>query len=1040
MQNKGAITLLAILLALASLYQLSFTFVVNSVSKDAEKYANGNFKKELAYLDSMKSVPVYPILNYTLRECQERELNLGLDLKGGMNVTLEISVIDVLKALSNYSKDSTFLAAINLAKEKQKNSNDDFINLFYQSVKEINPDARLASFFATYENKGMVDATSTDEEVLQFLKNETESAINNSFEVLRNRIDRFGVAQPNIQRLETAGRILIELPGVKDPKRVRKLLQGTASLEFWETYENSEVFPYLVDLNSVLKELNEVVDTVVQEKDTTKTANEEEFNPDDLLGRKNDSLTANATDTNKTSSLDSLMASKEDSSAPSLIDKIDSLEKSGDTTQDNNQLEYDQWAKENPLFAVLYPSQNQEGKLYPGPAVGMTHYRDTATVNKYLKIGYEKALFPKDLKFYWTFKPFTQNQEPTDYYQLIAIKTTNDGRPPLDGRVITNALREFGQNSATAEVSMKMNGEGAQIWQRLTKDAASQEPKRSIAIVLDGYVYSYPTVQSEIRGGSSSITGNFTLNEAEDLANVLKSGKLPAPATIIEEDIVGPSLGEESIRDGLMSFIIAFILVLLYMIVYYSRKAGLVADIALIANVFFIFGVLASLQAVLTLPGIAGIVLTIGMSVDANVLIFERIREEIRAGKGMKLAVADGYKNAFSSIIDANITTLLTGIILYVFGSGPIKGFATTLVIGVLTSLFSAIFITRIIFVTMLDKKKNLTFATKLTENILANPKIKFIQKRKIFYVISAILVVISLASLFTKGLNYGIDFKGGHTYTIRFDQNVNTVEIANLLKAEFGEAPEVKKFGADNQVKIATKFMIDSDSKDAERIIEEKLYSGLKPLLGDNVSFDEFLENYRMQSQKVGPTIAYDIKIAAVWSVVFSLIIIFLYILMRFRNWQFGFGAIVALIHDVSIVLGVFSLFYTIMPFSMEIDQAFIAAILTVVGYSINDTVVVFDRIREFFGLYKKRPADEVFNLSLNSTLSRTLNTSMTTFVVLLTIFIFGGEVIRGFIFALMVGVLVGTYSSVFIASPITYDTIKKGENVTEIKGKRKK
>ncbi|MFH2096404.1 MAG: protein translocase subunit SecF, partial [Bacteroidota bacterium] len=545
-------------------------------------------------------------------------------------------------------------------------------------------------------------------------------------------------------------------------------------------------------------------------------------------------------------------------------------------------------------------------------------------------------------------------------------------------------------------------------------------------IVLDGYVYSFPTVQNEITGGSSSITGDFSVEEAQDLANVLKSGKLPAPARIIEEAIVGPSLGQKAIDSGMMSFVIAFFIVLLYMVFYYSRRAGLVADIALVANVFFIFGVLASMQAVLTLPGIAGIVLTIGMSVDANILIYERIREEVTAGKGIKLAVNDGYKNAYSAIIDANVTTLLTGIILYVFGSGPIKGFATTLVVGILTSLFSAIFITRIIFLAMLNKNRKITFSTRLTENAFKNLKIKFIEKRKFFYVLSGIIVVVGIGSLFINGLNYGIDFKGGRTYVVNFDRNVSTVEVSDALKAVYGESPEVKKFGTETQVKIATKYMIDSDDPNADRIVEMKLYDGLKPIIGNDVDTATFFSDYRMSSQKVGPTIAYDIKIAAIWAVVFSLIIIFLYILIRFRNWQFGLGAIAALIHDVLIVLGLFSLLFTIMPFSLEIDQAFIAAILTVVGYSINDTVVVFDRIREYVGLYKKRNKAEIINSALNSTISRTFGTSLSTIFVLLSIFIFGGEVIRGFIFALLIGIVVGTYSSLFIATPIVYDTVK--------------
>ncbi len=1022
MQNKGAITLLAILLALASIYQLSFTYFTKSVNNDAKEYAQGDFKKELAYLDSMSSQPIYPVLNYTLRECQEREINLGLDLKGGMNVTLEVSVIDVLKALSSYSKDTTFLAAIKKAKEMQQNSQEDFITLFGQAFKQIDPNASLAAIFATYENKGVIEATTPDEEVLAFIRSETNSAIENSFEVLRNRIDRFGVAQPNIQRLETAGRILIELPGIKDPERVRKLLQGTASLEFWETYENAELYQYLLDANKVIKDLNDAKNKLVEEGDSAFVAEAK----------------TESTDTNQTEQL-SLLADLETdttgnndtSETVSLIEQLES-----DTAEKDTALSANQWMEDYPLFALLRPSQSNDGQLYPGPSIGAAHYKDTAKVNEYLSIKKVKEVFPKDVKFFWTYKPIkAQDGTFTDYYQLIAIKVTSrDGRAPLDGKVITQARAVFGQNSANAEVSMQMNGEGASIWAKLTK----QNIGKSIAIVLDGYVYSFPNVNNEIKGGSSSITGGFTINEAQDLANVLKSGKLPAPARIIEEAIVGPSLGDEAINSGLMSFLIAFIIVMLYMIFYYSRRAGLVADIALLANLFLIFGVLASLQAVLTLPGIAGIILTIGMSVDANVLIYERIKEEIAAGKGLKLAVSDGYKNAYSAIIDANVTTLLTGIILYVFGTGPIKGFATTLVIGILTSLFAAIFITRLIFVSLLNKNKKLTFSTKITENAFKKLNINFIQKRKIYYVISSLIVVAGISSLFISGLNYGIDFKGGRTFVVRFDEDVNTTEVSKALQAVFNKSAEVKKFGADNQVKIATKFMIDSDNPDADQIVEEKLYEGLKPLLG-GIDMDTFLSEHRMSSQKVGPTIADDIKVASVWAIAISLIIIFLYILLRFRNWQFGLGALAALVHDVLVVLGLFSILYPFMPFSMEIDQAFIAAILTVVGYSINDTVVIFDRIREYVGLYKKRSRTEIFNTALNSTISRTMSTSLSTFLVILAVFVFGGEVIRGFTFALLIGVVVGTYSSLFIATPIVYDTIKKDENVRVLKGRKK-
>lgn len=1021
MQNKGAITLLAILLALASLYQLSFTFIVKNVEKSAKEYSKGDFNEELDYLDSMASVPVYPLLNYTLRECQEREVNLGLDLKGGMNVTLEVSVIDVLRSLANYSTDETFNQAIDLAKKKQESSGADYITLFAEAVKEIDPNASLSSFFATYENKDYIDSKTTDEEVLLFLTNETNGAIDNSFEVLRNRIDRFGVTQPNIQRLETAGRILIELPGVKDPERVRKLLQGTASLEFWETYENSEVFNYLMEANKAIKEFNlaetqgssaELTDSIFADKGE----NEKLISADDST--KDDLALLNNADTTKTDT------------AQSLLDQFGSDSAASADTSFNSE----KWEKEYPLFAILFPSQDKEGKLYPGPSVGMAHYNDTSKVNDYLALKQVKSIFPRDLKFYWTYKPYKSDKGFTDFYQLVAIKVTNrDGRPPLDGKAISNARREFGQNSASAEVSMSMNGEGANIWAKLTK----QNIGRSIAIVLDGYVYSYPTVQGEIKGGNSSITGNFEIEEADDLANVLKSGKLPAPARIIEEAIVGPTLGQEAINAGFMSFLLAFLIVLFYMAFYYSHRAGLVADIALVTNLFLLFGVLASMQAVLTLPGIAGIVLTMGMAVDANIIIYERIREEMAAGKGMKLAIADGYKNAYSAIIDGNVTTILTGIILYIFGTGPIKGFATTLVVGILTSLFTAIFITRLIFLAREKRNKKITFATKLTNNAFRNVKIPFMQKRKIFYVISSIIIVVGIASFFINGFKLGIDFKGGRTYVVRFDENIVTGDVAKALQVSFGSSPEVKKFGADNQVKISTTYMIDSDDPNADKEVEMKLYEGLKPMIGADVDLEKFLTDYRMSSQKVGPTIAHDFKVAAIWAIVFSLLVIFIYIFIRFKNWQYGLGGVVALIHDVLIVMGVYSLFYNIMPFSMELDQAFIAAILTVVGYSINDTVIIFDRIREYTGLYKKRSRAEVMNAAINSTISRTIGTSLTTILVLLAIFIFGGEVIRGFVFAILLGVVIGTYSSVFVASPIVYDTVRRDKSLDDVKFK---
>ena len=1011
MQSKGAIKLLAIALALVSLYQLSFTWVTNSVKKDAEEYAKGDLNKENAYLDSIANKGVYNFLwirNYTYRECQDREINLGLDLKGGMNVILEVSVPDLIISLSNHSKDPTFLKALNRAKELQKNSQQDFVTLFYEAFEEVAPKGtRLASIFNTVDLKTRIDYNSTNEEVIAVIRQEVQDAIDNSFNIIRTRIDHFGVSQANVQKLDVTGRVLVELPGIKDPERVRKLLQGTADLQFWETYTNAEVFDYLRQANEKLKELLAEETKITQDSSAT------------------DSTTVAGT-TEKT---------KKDTSELALLDEI-----AKDSTETSEQADtYAQFEKENPLFAVLRPNTDNQGQLVArDAAVGYALIKDTAKVNKYLNLLPIKEILPRNLKLLWEVKPIGKEEK---YFRLIAIKVTNrDGLPALSGDVVTNARAEFGNNRATAEVTMTMNAEGAQRWARLTKENIG----RQIAIVLDNYVYSYPVVNDEIKGGRSSITGNFTVAEAKDLANILKSGKMPAPVKIIEEQIVGPSLGHQAVNAGLISFVIAFIIILLFMWFYYNT-AGWVADIALIANIFFIFGVLASLGAVLTLPGLAGIVLTIGMSVDANVLIYERIREEMRQGKGLKLAISDGYKHAYSAILDANITTFLTAIVLFVFGHGPIKGFATTLMIGILTSLFTAIFITRLIFDRFLDKKKNIAFSTKLTENAFKNLNIDFIGKRKLFYVISGIIILVAVVSLSTRGLNKGIDFVGGRTFVVKFNQDVNTVEIAKSLTKPFeGNTPEVKTYGGNNQVKISTKYLVEVDNAEADSIVEAHLYQGLKPYLGDDVSFKDFIHDYRQSSRKVGPTIADDIKVAAIYSIIFSLLIMFFYIFVRFKNWQFGLGAIGALAHDVTITLGMFSLLYGIMPFSLEIDQAFIAAILTVIGYSLNDTVVVFDRIREYIQEHKRGTRKELYNSALNSTISRTVNTSLSTFLVLLSIFIFGGEVIRGFIFALLIGVFVGTYSSLFIATPIVYDTLaasdKAKENRKQAKGGKRR
>ncbi|OUV74683.1 MAG: protein translocase subunit SecDF, partial [Flavobacteriales bacterium TMED123] len=915
---------------------------------------------------------------------------------GGMNVTLEVSVVDVIRALANNTNDENFNIAIANAQQMQKNSQDDFVTLFDLEYEKLSPNNGLAVLFMA-QMREEVKINATNKEVVTVIRVEVEDAISRSFNILRSRIDRFGVTQPNIQRLENSGRILVELPGIKEPERARKLLQSTAKLEFWETYEYAQLLSSLEDANRYLREELALNDTTAKKE------------VEELL-----STNLNTAENEDASTL------QEDTSANSLLSKLDGDSAIADTS--DAQLSFEEFAKENPLYAVLYPNIDQNNRPNEGPVVGYCSIKDTTVLNQYLGDVELMKNFPLDVKFAYTVKPYDPDGK---FMQLVALKQSGrDGKASLEGDVVTDARQEFGQFNANPEVSMTMNSEGAKQWKRLTAENIG----KSVAIVLDGFVYSFPTVQSEISGGRSQITGNFTINEANDLANILKSGKLPAPARIIEEAIVGPSLGEEAINAGLKSFIIALVIVLIYMIFYYSG-AGLVSNIALLANIFFIFGVLSSIGAVLTLPGIAGIVLTIGMSVDANVLIYERIREELKGGKGIRLAIKDGYNNAYNAIIDANVTTLLTGIVLYTFGTGPIKGFATTLIIGILTSLFSAIFITRLVISWRLNKNKEVKFATKLTDGAFKNTAIDFLGKRKRFYIFSALIILMGIFSLVTKGLNYGVDFVGGRSYVVRFDNTVDNERLRAELTTVFVDseglkyAPQVKTFGDDNQVKVTTKFMIDENSANADEIVEAKLNEGLAKMS----------MNYQvMSSQKVGPTIADDIKDAAVWSIFFSLLIIFLYILFRFRKWQFSLGAVAAVFHDVLIVLSIFSVCYGIMPFSLEIDQAFIAAILTIIGYSLNDTVVVFDRVREYLGMHKKREIEMVMNGALNSTLSRTINTSMTTFFVLLVIFIFGGEVIRGFMFALMVGVLVGTYSSLFVASPIMLDTLKR-KNIKE-------
>jgi SecD/SecF fusion protein len=1034
MQNKGAIKVFAIAFALVSLYQLSFTFVTQKIEKDAREYARseaaakqadalaqgddllyGHYldsitkARETYYLDSMDNQVVYNILidKYTYQNVKEREINLGLDLKGGMNVVLEVSVSDIIQALSGNSTDEVFVQAMQLAREKQKNSQDDFVTLFGQSFQEIDPNASLASIFLfEFKDKG-ITVNSTNAEVLEVIRTETEGAIDRSFQILRTRIDRFGVTQPNIQKLATSGRILVELPGIKDPKRVRKLLQGTAQLEFWETYNFSEIYGFFDEANQRLKELEGTVDT----KETTST----ESAADETTAVAEEAVEETA---------ENLTDQLAEADSSSLMDQI-----SSDTTAQDD-LSFEEYAAQNPLYAYLMPSyvQDESGRFFPGNTarVGTAAVKDTAKVNQLLRR--VKSIFPRNMVLAWTVKPRATGE--ANLLELVALKASRDNKAALGGDVIVDARQDYDQNGRV-EVTIQMNSEGSKTWKRLTGENIGKQ----VAIVLDGYVYSFPVVNDEIPNGRSSISGgDMTVTEAQDLANILKAGKLPAPSRIMEEAVVGPSLGREAVNAGLWSFVLAFGLVLIYMAFFYN-KSGLVADLALFTNIFFLFGVLASLGAVLTLPGIAGIVLTLGMAVDANVIIYERIKEEIRAGKGIRLAIDDGYKNAYSAIIDGNVTTLLTGIVLYTFGTGPVQGFATTLIIGLLTSLFTSIFISRMIFVYLLDKNKTITFDTKLTRNFLANTNFNFLGMRKKAYVISAILIVISLGSLTFRGLNYGVDFTGGRTFLVRFDQDVTVTDVRNALAVEFTEAvPEVKTFGPNRQVKITTKFMIDNEGREVDSIIQTMLFRSLEQFYQADINYNDFTSDQEaddkligiLSSQKVGPTIADDIRNKAVTAIIISLFIIFGYIAIRFRKWQYGLAGIIALFHDTIIVLGVFSLFYNILPFSMEIDQAFIAAILTIIGYSINDTVIIFDRIRENIGLHPKKLLKININDGLNSTLMRTFNTSGTTALVLIIIAIFGGEVIRGFVFALLVGILVGTYSSVFNASPLVFDLLK--------------
>ncbi|MDB2417749.1 protein translocase subunit SecDF [Flavobacteriaceae bacterium] len=996
MQNKGLIRLFAILFGLVSLYQLSFSFFTSKVENEAKEYAKsrGNLDngRELAslekkYLDSVNNLEVINlgISQFTYNDIKDKEMNLGLDLKGGINAILQVSVKEVLISLSNDSKSLVFRKALKAADEAQKNNTDNYLDLFFNEfeiaagtsgIKLSDPE-----IFGTKALREKINFNKTNEEVREELQLEINSSINTAFEVLRSRIDKFGVTQPNIQRIGNSGRIQIELPGAKDIDRVTKLVTSKAELQFWEVFSNAEVQNYLFSANAVVAEM------LKEDK-----------------AEKNDE----AEKTDEANDIQSILNEVQDSTE----------------VQDKSLFTY--------LTVNFAQSESQMSSLVAQAKVG-----DTAMVNKLLsdrKVISLRTNDIKNVKFLWDYKANT-TPDGSEVIGLYAIKSNRNDVAPIQGDVITDAAQVFDQLN-NPQVSMAMNGRGSKLWEKLTGDNVGG----FVAVVLDDYVYTAPTVNQAIVGGRTEISGgSMTIEEAQDIATVLKAGKLPAAARIIQAEVVGPSLGQESIDQSTQSFMLAILLVLAWMIIYYGR-AGVYANIALLVNILFLFGILASFNAVLTLPGIAGIILTIGMSVDANVIIFERIKEGIFKKKGLKQSVQEGFsvKGALSAIIDANITSLLTGVILYVFGTGPIKGFALTLIIGILTSLFTAVFITRLLIDGATDKGKNLTFNTSLSKGWFQNINIQFLRKRKIAYVISGAIILGGIASIASIGLKQGVDFKGGRSYVVRFDNTVNASEVSESLKEVFETAPEVKTYGSDSQLKITTVYKIEEEGNDVDEEVQTALFTGLKNYLSEETTYESFKPGFQKEGEstnsimsyiKVEPTIADDIKTSAVYAVFGSLLVVFLYILLRFRKISFSLGAVIAVFHDVLIVLGIFSILYKFMPFDMEIGQSFIAAILTVVGYSLNDTVVIFDRIREFTGIHTKWAYSEVVDKALSSTLGRTINTSLTTLLVMLAIFTFGGDSIRGFMFALIIGVVVGTYSSLFVATPVMYDTSKRKE-----------
>ena len=995
MQNKGFVKVFAVLLTLVCMFYLSFSFVTRHYNSKAAEYAGGDPVKESSYLDSLSTQKVW--LGYTLKQCREMEISLGLDLKGGMNVVLELNVADVIRSLSNNNQDENFNKALDLAYAHQATSQKDFIDLFAEEYKKLDNGARLSAIFSTFELKDKITPQSSDAQVIAVLKEELKSAIDNSFNVLRTRIDRFGVVSPNIQRLETAGRILVELPGVKEPERVRKLLQGSANLEFWETYNLPEIYQQLVAADNMLATILKSDDTAAVGSDTTAIEATEEVVADNA-------------------------AAETTNDADSLLAKIGE-----DKPEAQAAKSMEEFAKQHPLFAVLQINQ-YNGQLAPGPVVGIADKKDIAKINEYLNMKQVKDILPRNLSLKWGVKAIDEKEQ---YFYLYAIKMTNrDGTPALGGDVVTDANADFVQQAGRSEqqVSMTMNAEGAKAWARLTKENIG----KAVAIVLDDMVYSAPNVQVEITGGRSQITGHFTPEEAKDLANVLKSGKMAASVHIVQEDVVGPSLGQEAINSGVISFVLALILLMFYMCAFYGVLPGLIADGALVLNIFFTMGILASFQAVLTLPGIAGMVLTLGMAVDANVLIYERTKEELRAGKSLNKAIADGYSNAFSAIFDSNLTSIITGVVLFYFGTGPIRGFATTMIIGLFASFLTAVFLTRIVYEALLakDKLKNVTFTTSITKDLLTNPKINFLAARKVGYLIPAGIIVLGAISMSTIGLNNGIDFTGGRNYVIRFAQDVKTDEVRNLLDAQLDGSVSVIQIGTPDQVRVSTNYKIEDNDPAIDQEIENNWFEGVKSLLPEGTTLAQFTDQYIQSSQKVGPSMADDIKNAAFLAVVFAMFCMAAYILLRFRDISFSVGAFASVAVTTLCIISFYTLLWKVLPFSMEVDQTFIAAILTIIGYSINDTVVVFDRIRETIGLYPKRDRYQVINDALNSTLSRTFNTSLTTLVVVLCIFILGGATIRSFTFAILLGIIIGTYSTLFVATPIAYELQKKKIN----------